>query len=266
MLSGVLLKYMASAPLPLAFERSVEAEIYSRHAFVPPVLDIGCGDGIFAHLVFDEPIDTGIDPNGREIESARQTGAYRELLQCNGDAIPKPDGSYQTIFSNSVLEHIADLEPVLRETHRLLAPGGRFYLAVPSDKYDHFTAINLALGLLGLKRLAARYRRFFNAFWRHYHYLPPAGWMELVRGCGFEVVECHSYGPRRMCVLDDLLVPLSLPSFLVKRATNRWVLFPSVRRRLLFPVYLVARKFLANCSKVEGGGLVFLVLTKSGEK
>jgi hypothetical protein len=137
---------------------------------------------------------------------------------------------------------------------------------VPSDKYDHFTVINLTLSLLGLHRLAARYRRGFNSFWKHFHYYSPAGWMDLVRGCGFEVVECHSYGPRGMCVLDDFLVPFSLPSFLVKRATNRWVLFPALRRLLVYPVYLAARRFLANCSKVEGGGLVFLVLTKPNEK
>ena len=68
-----------------------------------------------------------------DIECARRRGSDKELIICPGHRIPKSDGSYRTIFSNSVLEHIPDLLPVLLgEANRLLAPGGRFYVTDPN--------------------------------------------------------------------------------------------------------------------------------------
>src|SRR5947209_4491198 len=136
---------MASAPFALAFERTLECRIYESLRFERPILDVGCGEGLFAKIAFGEKIDTGIDPDEHEIERARELGAYQELIACWGNEIPKPDGYYKTIVSNSVLEHIPDLKPVLLEINRLLAPGGRFYMTVPSDKFDHYTVLNTLL-------------------------------------------------------------------------------------------------------------------------
>jgi len=258
----VLSRYLAEAPIPLAFERVLEARIYQRHTFERPILDIGCGEGLFAKMVFDEKIDTGIDPNPKELERARQYDAYGELIECKGDAIPKPDGSYRTVFSNSVLEHIPDVEPVFREVHRLLAPGGRFYVTVPSHRFDQYSVANQALNVVGLKKLAARYQKFFNAFWRHYHYYTPDGWKELAQRCGFTVNEIHTYGSRGQCVTNDFLAPFSLISFILKKTTNRWVLFPALRRVLMTPVAFAGRRFLNGGDRTNDGGLVFMELTK----
>lgn len=258
-----LLEYMSFAPLPLAFERGMEARIFSTLMFDRPVLDIGCGDGLFARMVFGERIDTGIDPNRRELERASELGAYHELIECFGDAVPKPDCSYTTIFSNSVLEHIENLEPVLREAYRLLAPGGRMYVTVPTDRFEHLTAVNRALDALGLDNLARRYRVFYNTFWKHYHCLSPDEWRDLMRSCGFEVVTWHTYDPPSVCLLNDLLVPFSAPAALVKRVTNRWTLFPPVRRAVLRPVYRSVSRLLDKGTQAEDGGLVFLSLRKA---
>src|SRR5947207_12297154 len=112
---------LKEAPLPLAIERSLECQILFKEEFKHPVLDIGCGDGIFASILFDEKIDVGIDPNEMELERAKTYNIYVELIKCFGNAIPKPSRSFNTIFSNSVLEHIPDIESVLKEIHRLLS-------------------------------------------------------------------------------------------------------------------------------------------------
>jgi len=49
-----------------------------------------------------------------------------------GDRIPEPDASFDFVFSNSVLEHIDDLEPVITEVARVLRAGGTFLFTVPS--------------------------------------------------------------------------------------------------------------------------------------
>ena len=259
----ILLPYMSMAPLPLAFERTMEANIYRGLAPMKrPILDIGCGEGLFAKLVFDGKIDVGIDPDARELSRAKEFDAYHELIQCFGDKIPKPDGHFQTIFSNSVLEHIPDLEPVLREAHRLLAPGGRFYFTVPSENFDRYTIGNTVLSGFGLAKLSDRFRKFFNNFWRHYHYYPLDGWKDLARRCGFEVIDGYTYNPKRTAMLDDFLVPFSGVGFVLKKLTNRWTILPPLRRVLMYPIYLIARPMLRGAERAERGGLVFVALTK----
>lgn len=257
-----LMDYLAQAPLALAIERIVECRILSQMPFEGPVLDIGCGEGLFASILFREKIDLGIDPNTMELERARQLGGYAELAQCFGDKIAKPDGAYRTILSNSVLEHIEQLEPVLREAHRLLAPGGRFYMTVPSDLFEHYSVINQALLLLGLKGLAGRYRVFFNRFWQHYHCYPIAKWVSLAEKAGFSLVESRSYAPKYLCVLNDFLAPFSILELVTKKTLNRWTLFPSLRRIVMFPIGQMVGRLVDGADNVEMGGLVFLALTK----
>ena len=258
----VLERYLSLAPIPLAFERFIEARIHQRHGFRRPILDIGCGEGLFAKVVFGEKIDAGIDPNPRELARARVLDAYEEVIECTGDAINKPDGRYNTAFSNSVLEHILDIEPVFREVHRLLARGGKFYVTVPSHRFDEYSVLNQTLCAVGLRELAGRYRSFFNRFWCHYHYYTPEGWSALARRTGFTVTEIHTYGTKRICLLNDFLVPFSLVSFAIKKLTNRWVLFPGLRRLVMMPVAMAAHRVLEGGDSAQDGGLVFMELTK----
>jgi len=260
--SEFLLNYLALAPLPLAIERVLECRIYSHLPFRKPILDAGCGDGVFAKILFNGKVCTGIDPNKKELQRAAKLNIYRELIPCSGDAVPKPDGHYHTIFSNSVLEHVRDIVPVLSEVYRLLASGGRFYMTVPSEKFDKYTIIHQMLSFIGLKSVAAQYREFYNQFWKHYHYYTLKEWETLAGKSGFEIVDSFTYNPKSLCLLNDLLVPFSLPGFIMKKVINRWTLFPRIRRFCLYPLYLWLRKKLKEGDRSSNGGLVFMALTK----
>jgi SAM-dependent methyltransferase len=52
-----------------------------------------------------------------------------------GDNVPEPDAAFDWVLSNSVLEHIDGIEPVLAEVGRLLRPGGEFILTVPGHDF-----------------------------------------------------------------------------------------------------------------------------------
>ncbi len=99
--------------------RAVESRFYQDIELPRPILDLGCGDGHFVTITFDEPIDFGIDPWTGPVHQAEKRGGYTTVVQGNGDKIPVSDGSYATVMSNSVLEHIPDLDPVLAEVHRV---------------------------------------------------------------------------------------------------------------------------------------------------
>jgi SAM-dependent methyltransferase len=253
---------MTLAPCALAFERYLECRLYAGRRLSRPILDLGCGEGLFAKVLFSERLDTGVDPNPKDLARARELDAYVELIQCHGDAVPKPGDSYNTIIANSVLEHIPVLEPVFREVHRLLAAGGRFYFTVPSERFSQYTVLGRLLSAVGLPRLAARWRGAYDAFWRHYHAYPEAEWGAIARRCGFEVVHTHSFDPKWICLLNDLLVPLSLPMLVPKRLINRWTLCPALRRVLIYPLFLLARRLLEGGDQASQGGLVFMALAK----
>ena len=264
--SDILLRYMSISPLALAFERYLECQILERLPFDAPILDIGCGDGLFAYIHFSEKIDTGIDMNLRELERAQELGAYVELIHAKGNSIPKPDGFYKTIMSNSVLEHIPDLAPVFEEILRLLAPDGRFYMTVPTPDFEHNTVINQFLTSIGFQTLSSQYRRFCSRYiWRQCHYHTLAGWEELVSSYGFEVVKSNTYNPKLICLINDFLYPFGIFGLVNKKLFNRWVLFPWFRRLLIYPIYLLARKMLDRKFQSMNDGLVFMVLKKANK-
>ena len=259
----LLWHYMSVTPLALAFERYLECKIYLDKPFEHPILDLGCGDGLFSYILFDENIDTGVDLNDDELACAKKLNCYDELICCPGDKIPRPDGHFRTIFSNSVLEHIKPLEPVLKEAHRLLSPDGRFYLTVPSIYFEQYTTINQILLKIGLSRAASWYRTFCsNHIWRQYHYHTLQDWESLVSGFGFEVVDSFTYDKKMNCLLNNCLYPFGILGFLNKRLFKRWVLFPAVRRILMLPIYAISKYLFTTDTIHDNGGLVFLELKK----
>ena len=225
------------------------------------MLDVGCGDGLFASVLFADQIDTGIDLDRGEIAWAEKTGAYRELICCPGSAIPKPAASFRTALSNSVLEHIPALPPVLREVHRVLMRGGTFYFTVPTDQFEQHAFLTRLLMGLGLNGLAARYRRWYNRFWRHFNAPHPDEWKKLTTEAGFEVLDMIRYNPPSMTTRNDCLTPFALFSSVLKRWTGRWVLAPALRQMLMGSfARRMERKFMEK--GICGDGSLLLVVAQ----
>jgi 2-polyprenyl-6-hydroxyphenyl methylase/3-demethylubiquinone-9 3-methyltransferase len=95
------------------------------------VLDIGCGGGLlaeeFARLGCAV---TGVDPSEESLAAARAHAASQALAieyQCaRGEALPVADASFDVAYCCDVLEHVTDLGEVIRETARVLRPGGTY--------------------------------------------------------------------------------------------------------------------------------------------
>lgn len=258
-----LTSYILEAPLALAVERSAECTLFAQQHFKEPILDLGCGDGTFAKVLFSQQIDAGVDINPMELRKAHESGQYRELLCTSAATIDKPDKSYQTIMSNSVLEHIPDLDGVLLEARRLLKDEGRLLVTIPTDRFETYTLIHQILIACHLHQLAKQYRLRFNRFWKHYHCYSIAQWRAIFQRCGLEVVAYQEYNSKKHCLINDALVPLSIGSCIIKRLANRWFLFPGWRRvygRLLGIMIkpLIPRTYIID----KDGGLVFMELKK----
>jgi 2-polyprenyl-6-hydroxyphenyl methylase / 3-demethylubiquinone-9 3-methyltransferase len=95
------------------------------------VLEVGCGGGLLAEEIagLGFPV-TGIDPSEPALTVARahaaRSGLTIDYQLGVGEAIPFPDASFPVVLCCDVLEHVANLEPVIAEIARVLAPGGVF--------------------------------------------------------------------------------------------------------------------------------------------
>src|SRR5262249_48373513 len=139
--------------------RAVEARFYQDIPLPEPVLDLGSGDAHFASVAFDHPLTVGVDPWTPPLREARRLrpNAYKLMLQADGAAMPFPSNTFASGMSNSVLEHIPVLEPVLAEVARVLQPGAPFIFCVPSDNFLKFLSISGSLHRMGLNGPAESY-------------------------------------------------------------------------------------------------------------
>lgn len=220
-----LFNQLAELPYFRALLRAVESRFYEHLPVVAPVLDLGSGDASFAMQTFSRPLDAGIDPWLAPTREARHQGAHRLLALSQGARLPFATCSFQTVVSNSVLEHIPDLDPVIAEAYRVLRPGGYLLFCSPSD---HFTD-----WLLGAKLFGNAYRRWFNRISRHQHCDSPATWRQRLEGAGFELERIWYYFSPGALQTLELGHYFGLPNLITKKLFGKWVLFPSRKNPLL---------------------------------
>jgi SAM-dependent methyltransferase len=267
MTDDLLWKQLKQLPAFRGLLRAVEARFYvdgspvsKRGLPLPrPVLDIGCGDGHFASVTFDQPLDAGLDPWWGPLTEARDRCAYRLLIQANGDKIPYRDNHFASAISNSVLEHIPDVDAVLAETARVLRPGAPFYFCVPSDHFLTLLSVGRALDAIHLRRAADAYRRFFNRISRHHHCDDAETWRYRLEQAGLTLDGWWPYFSRGALAALEWGHYLGLPALLSKKLTGRWILWPS-QRNLWLTDRLLRRYY--NEPLAEVGAYLFFVAHK----
>ena len=242
-----------------AILRSVEAKLMSQVPLKHPVLDVGVGDGHFASIAYDEPLDVGIDVFERDLrEAATRKGVYRSLSLASATEMPFADGVFNTVVSNCVIEHIPDLDSALREIYRVLAPGGVFATTVPSQHFAEYLLGSTLFRKIGLEPLARAYGNFFNRISRHYHTYSPEVWKEKLDRIGFRVVEQKYYFSPEAHRVFDLCHYIAVPMWLTKRLFGKWVIHPAVTR----PLDPLLRKYYEE-PWPEEGAYHFILATKA---
>ena len=207
--------------------RAVEASFYADYEFSAPVLDVGCGDGHFASIAFDQPLDIGVDPWRSPIRRAAQLGGYRYLVQADGGRMPFPNEYFASAVSNSVLEHIDHVEDVLRETARVLKPGAIFLFTVPNPRF--LTELSIAgwLRRMGMKGFGRAYTDWFRRMSRVCHAESHEVWRGWLEAAGFSLEDWwHYFSPQSMRVLEwghYFGAPTLLPHVLI----GRWIISPT---------------------------------------
>jgi SAM-dependent methyltransferase len=121
------------------FSRALYAELIRKYSAPGHcLLDAGCG----RYLEFSRELAGQVRVVGIDLESQLDTRNRRSPFAVRGDLdrLPFSDGSFDTIISRSVVEHLQHPEQVFREFSRALKPGGRVILSTP-NKYDYVSVI-----------------------------------------------------------------------------------------------------------------------------
>jgi 2-polyprenyl-3-methyl-5-hydroxy-6-metoxy-1,4-benzoquinol methylase len=113
------------------------------------VLDLGSSDGVlFERLGICGPGSMGIDPTLASDYRTRQ--GFRMVRGYFPGSLPPDAGPFDVIVMLAVLEHIPDdqLKPLARGCARLLKPGGRLVITVPSPAVDAILEVLSTLRLI----------------------------------------------------------------------------------------------------------------------
>jgi len=112
------------------------------------LLDVGCGNGLFLDQMrhFGWEV-TGVEPDGGAVSVAREKFG---LVVFHGSLKEAkfPDGRFDAITMNHVIEHVLDPIGLLKECRRVLRPGGKLVAVTPNIK--------------------SRGRRMFGDAWLHW--------------------------------------------------------------------------------------------------
>ena len=153
------------------------------------VLDVGCGEGVFAAAL----LDAGAQVTAADIaqEPLRRThaahpGLETVLLEGESDW-PLPDSAFDVVWAGEVIEHVADTAGWLSELRRVLRSGGRLLLSTPS------------LGRAQLLQAAlsrASFRARFDPRSDHLRHYSRETLSALIADFGFERIDVRAGGPR----------------------------------------------------------------------
>jgi ubiquinone/menaquinone biosynthesis C-methylase UbiE len=243
-----------------ALLRAVEADFYKHFELTEPVLDIGCGDGQFAEMVFDRALSVGMDPEHSSLVEAKGRKSYRSLVQSLGDKQPFPNQHFKSAISNSVLEHIPQVQDVLAECGRLMQEGSLFLFCVPNHRWAENLRISGILRRLKLETLARFYENLFIRISRHVNMLSPKQWEKILNDSGFSLkTHWHYFSPKALHTLE-IGHYLGLPSWIMRILFGRWIVAPWKWNLALLVRSLAP---LANAGSDENGTYTWIVARKN---
>ncbi len=181
-------KYLENRPSFYAYIRPQEAFLfYERiHKMKGPILDFGCGDGFFASTIFKKRfIDIGLDLPSSRIKESIPTYMYKKLQVYDGTTIPFKSGTFRTIISNCVFEHVPNIKKSVTEMCRVTKKNGYLMTTVMCSPWSD--------NLCGGKLFGKAYIHLFNRIQHHDSLFSKKEWTTLFKKSGYEIVEAIDY-------------------------------------------------------------------------
>jgi 2-polyprenyl-3-methyl-5-hydroxy-6-metoxy-1,4-benzoquinol methylase len=189
------------------------ADDYLRAQPPPAVLDIGCATGALLASLREK----GWRTTGVEISTPQAEYARRERnLQVRTQPLEEnrfPQDSFQAVLASHLIEHLNDPASFVREVHRILIPGGRFFITTPN-------IAGFQARLLG--------KRWRSAIFDHLYLFSAKTLPALLRRNGFKVEKAVTWGglaaglasPRIKAWADRAAKKLNVGDVMIVRAVK----------------------------------------------
>ena len=222
--------YLRERPLAFALWRYSELQALTKLDWPEPILDAGCGDGLFGSFLFSQRDVVGVDQDEASLELARKRNLYSTVVRAPLEELPFDDEHFGSAHANCVMEHVSDPLTALREVRRVLRPGAPFVFTVPSEYFGRLLFWSRILGLTGVSRLRRRYEDLANRILDHRHVVDAPQWGNWLKQAGFCTWSSHYYAPPKVAAAFDLAGTAALPTLLMRRLTGAWVFPPKPHR------------------------------------
>lgn len=157
-----------------------------------PYYDIGCGDGGFASTVGLSGV-YGVDIDRSALSRLTLGAVYTGAVYASASEVPFRDAFFPTAFSNCAIEHMDGVDGVLKETARVLKPGGTLVFTAPTPFF--FRAIEQDDILNGLGLNTQGVIDEYNRFHRHVNILALEDWAQKLEKAGFTIDSFLYYLP-----------------------------------------------------------------------
>ncbi len=233
----LLRKFLEKLPAFQAVFRVVEAEGLAGYDLKEPILDLGCGDGIFTEVFLGKGKKIiGVDIDEKALTEAKKRDVYQELVKAKAGSLPFRNDQFKTVLANSSLEHIKNLKPSLEEIYRVLTKGGTLVLTAPSEKRKKYFA-----------------GRLHNHFFGHRHCWSGKKWQRELGKVGFRKIDYQYLASNRTCFLSGLFLVFCPIGWLEKKLFGCFLGW----RKLTTPaLYLFLKNFPDEVLDEDGAVIV----------
>ncbi|MBN1400412.1 MAG: class I SAM-dependent methyltransferase [Anaerolineae bacterium] len=102
------------------------------------ILDVGCGLGLYTDRFRARSEHVyGVDIDPDKVRQVRKR--WPQVAEGSAEDLPYPNGFFDVVFSNEVLEHVQDDRAAVEEACRVLKPGGHLVIFTPNRWYPFET-------------------------------------------------------------------------------------------------------------------------------
>lgn len=131
------------------------------------VLDIGCGSGRISQQLMEYGYTVqGLDFSEEAVKKALAKGVSAKQANLD-EGIPEPNARYDVVWAGDIVEHVFDPIGLLRESERVLKPGGVILITIPSD----VGLVSRLKMLFGISHQEQMYMT--SGFYKHHTFFTP---------------------------------------------------------------------------------------------
>lgn len=138
-------KTMMNNPLRTYLQKTYETDQFLSMGGLTKdehILEVGCGRGVGVEIILEafhaKQVDAfDLDPTMVKAAQKRLKKHAGKVNVQVGDVtnIQSPDNHYDSVFNFGIIHHVPDWRSAIKEVHRVLKPGGKFYAEEVFEKF-----------------------------------------------------------------------------------------------------------------------------------